>query len=570
MRIVHRLLLANILCLLSTSLVAGQVRYERIAVSGEAAPGADDTFLRFSNPLINASGDVAFQANLSGPTTDVVPHGVWTTSQGVMTAVAVAGVEAPGTGGARFRTPGWPIVLTDEGKTLFYGHLVNGPGVTFDNDYGIWAGSPGDIRLLARKSDPAPGVPPDVNYSLFFANPHSSGLMGFSASLSGDGVDELNGSAAWVGPVDDPAGLEVVARGGDLAAGLDDGARFSSVGTPAVNADGQFALFATATMEGTPTAHSAGIWAATADELHLVAVAAAPAPGAPGRFFDFFSGPRLNNAGQILFAASLTADSDEEYLSDAGIWAGPASSAEIDAVVREGWQASGFETGVIFRGSAPGDEVTYDPFGVPVLGGGGHVAFRATIFGDGVDFDHNDGVWISTPLNSGGEAELMLLAREGDHPPGTPDGTHFHGIFSGDDLLPAFENPSLNASGQIAFEALTTGPLGEFGRGIWVTDRLGRLHLVAHTGDDFLVAPGDVRQIALVKLHSGGSSEEGILAPLNDAGRLAFAVSFTDGTEAVFVATIVPEPCTAALFLVAMALVRFVIPQRGSRRRAAV
>ena len=146
---------------------------------------------------------------------------------------------------------------------------------------------------------------------------------------------------------------------------------------------------------------------------------------------------------------------------------------------------------------------------------------------------------------------LTSLAREGDHPPGTPDGTRFVGIFFGDDLIPAFERPSLNSAGQVAFKALTTGPLGEYGRGIWATDLSGNLRLIAHTGDDFVVAPGDVPQIELLKLNSGGSSEEGYLSAFNDAGQLAFAVSFTDTSEGVVIASIVPEPSSVALLLVA-------------------
>ena len=135
-------------------------------------------------------------------------------------------------------------------------------------------------------------------------------------------------------------------------------------------------------------------------------------------------------------------------------------------------------------------------------------------------------------------------------------GTRFAGIFTGDDHISAFEHPSLNSAGQVAFEALTTGPLGEFGRGIWATTASGNLRLIAHTGGEIEVAPGDVREIALLKLHAGGSSEEGYLSPFNDRGQLAFAVSFADGSEGIVVASIVPEPSTAVvLFMAACAAI---------------
>jgi hypothetical protein len=249
----------------------------------------------------------------------------------------------------------------------------------------------------------------------------------------------------------------------------------------------------------------------------------------------------------------LESDSDEQRLSDTGIWTGAAVANGIEPVALEWRQAPGFESGVVFRGSAPGDVVSYSAFGNPVLSGNRHVAFAATVFGSGVDFDHNDGVWVSDPASASG-GNLALVAREGDHPPGTPAGTRFAGIFTGDDLIPAFEHPSVNSAGQIAFEGLTTGPLGEFGRGIWATDKLGNLRLIAHSGTEFEVAPGDFREIALLKLHAGGSSEEGYLSPFNDSGQLAFAVSFADGSEGVVVASIVPELSTIAMSLVAVCI----------------
>jgi hypothetical protein len=63
----------------------------------------------------------------------------------------------------------------------------------------------------------------------------------------------------------------------------------------------------------------------------------------------------------------------------------------------------------------------------------------------------------------------------------------------------------------------------------------------------FEVARGDVRVIDLLKLNAGGSSGDGQLAGLNDAGRLAFAAKFVDGSEGVFIATVVPEPGTIVL-----------------------
>ena len=62
MRFVDRAFLLIALITVFPSPVTGQVTYRYIALSNEPAPGADAVFLRFSNPVINAVGNVAFQA----------------------------------------------------------------------------------------------------------------------------------------------------------------------------------------------------------------------------------------------------------------------------------------------------------------------------------------------------------------------------------------------------------------------------------------------------------------------------------------------------------------------------
>jgi hypothetical protein len=534
-----------------SSFVSAQVTNRVVALSGDIAPGTNERFDTFANPVINATGDVAFQANITGNVIDVVPHGLWAGSQSTLRPLVIAGQTAPDTEGSRFQMPGWPLVLTSDGEGIFYGNLVHENGVSSENDYGIWAFNSGGTQLVARRSDPAPGLPADVSYSLLFANPHTSGLMGFSSSLAGPGIDASNNTAAWLGPTGPSSSLRLIARAGDTAPGLPVGSQFTGIGTPWVNARGHFVLPATAATSNPTAAQVQGIWAEATEQFHLVVAGQTPAPGTSGRNFGFFGELRLNNAGNVVFAATLQSVSDEERLSDTGIWSAALNTSVVLPVAIEGQQAPGFGAGVVFRGSAPGEEPFYDAFGQPVLGGNGSVAFAATVFGNGTDFDHNDGIWISEPVSALGPPNLTLLAREGDQPPGTPDGTRFMGLNFGDDLIPAFERPLINGAGHVAFEALTTGPLGEMGRGIWATDAAGALLLVAHTGDDFTIAPGDVRTIDVLKLHAGGSSDDGYLSALNDRGELAFAVLFADGSEAVVVATVVPEPATLWYLVVA-------------------
>jgi hypothetical protein len=529
------------LCAVAALLVPWPVAHAAmsiVALSGEQAPGPGVAFTRFSSPILNAEGIVAFQAALDAPSTDVFPHGIWVGAPHSLRALAVAGDDAAGVTVARYRTVGTPHILTSDGASLFYGNLVQEGGVTFDNDYGIWTGAPHDVRLFARKQDQAPQLPDDVGYSLFDAHPHASGRIGLSASLEGPNVDLSNGAAAWIGELASPQSLRLVARAGDPAPGLPPDWRFAGVGTPAPYATGNFALFATAT-SADPVAQQPGLWTGDSDELRLLAFAGDVAPGTASREFEDFGPPRLNNAGRLAFDGRLKSTTDEQRLNDAGIWAVGAVGDPLELIVAEGQQAPGFAPGVVFRGSAPGDAVVYNPFGDVVLGGGGQVAFRGTVFGVGLDFDHNDGVWRADPFDN--QSGLSIVAREGDHPPGTSPGTRFAGTFTGEDLLSAFEQPLINAEGQLAFEARTIDAAGDIGRGIWATDAAGNLHLIAHTGQSVEAAPGDLRVITTLKLQAGGSSEDGFFSAFNDAGQLAFAMSFADNSEAVVLATVVPE-----------------------------
>lgn len=83
-----------------------------------------------------------------------------------------------------------------------------------------------------------------------------------------------------------------------------------------------------------------------------------------------------------------------------------------------------------------------------------------------------------------------------------------------------------------------TDESGHLGRGIWATDRNGDLQLVAHTGMYLEPTPNLGGTIASLRMHAGGSSDNGYLAALNDAGLIAFSVEFSHGAEAVIVASL--------------------------------
>lgn len=138
------------------------------------------------------------------------------------------------------------------------------------------------------------------------------------------------------------------------------------------------------------------------------------------------------------------------------------------------------------------------------------------------------------------------MARTGTQAPGTPTGVNFSTINS---------IPSLNSSGQIAFQArLGGGGVGSSNNlGIWATDRNGVLHLIARTGDKLEIAPGDFPTISNLDLIANTDNGDGGPSGFNNLGQLAFWASFNGSTSGVFVSNVVAIPEPSSLLLTALA-----------------
>lgn len=111
----------------------------------------------------------------------------------------------------------------------------------------------------------------------------------------------------------------------------------------------------------------------------------------------------------------------------------------------------------------PEIDVTFDgSFSAPVIDATGAATFRATVGGVG---SLGLGVWRETA------AGLELIARSGQGAPGNPDGVNFVGL----------DNPLYNVEGEVAFRASTTQVISGIpinGVGVW-SDVGGDLELVA-------------------------------------------------------------------------------------------
>ena len=420
--------------------------------------------------------------------------------------VALTGEAAPGTTGTFLRL-GFTTSLSDTGETAFRAFLT-GPGISGANSQAVYSGSGSSLGLVARRGDVAPGT--TATFDEFSSDPrlNANGETAFVAALRGTGADFSNNQAVFA---ETGGGLGLVARKGDPAPGTT--TTFNSFQTPRLNANGQTAFVG---FLNSSRANSQAIFSGSGGNLGLVARTGNPAPGTTATFGSFGLGnPSLNANGQTAFRALLTG-SGVTSENNEGIFAETASGLRL--VARTG-------------DPVPGMTGSFSRLGNPSLNADGETAFRANLTGPGVTSENNEGIFAETASG------LRLVARTGEAAPGT------------DAVFASFGEPSVNASGQTAFDAFLTGT-GVTGANNWgiFAETGDGLRLVVREGDLFDVGGGDFRTIGALSFAGA----------FNDAGGIAFFARFTDGTSGIFTAAlsdspaVVPVPAALPLFATAL------------------
>jgi hypothetical protein len=121
-----------------------------VAISGSAAPaGGNYSVSGFGNLELNAAGKVAFTASLTGGSST---RGLFVGTPGqTLQTIALHGSTAPNAGGATYSAIGNPA-LNASGQVAFTSSLT-GTGVNFSNNFGLYAGSPGNVVQIVRTGD---------------------------------------------------------------------------------------------------------------------------------------------------------------------------------------------------------------------------------------------------------------------------------------------------------------------------------------------------------------------------------------------------------------------------------
>src|SRR6185312_3515360 len=201
-----------------------------IVIDGSPAPVLPGSILSgIGNPTVNRSGIISFSASYYPTSSDTtLSSALWVGDAADPTPRYFSGSVAPGTGGLTFASFN-DVDLNNAGKVAFSGYVS---GASPSASYGYWSDAGGSLQLVARQGDPAVGMP-GVTYSLLDRfNISTSGRVEFTATTLGTGG--ANHYGIWAGL---PGGMELVAADGTPAPGLP-GATFTSFSAADLNSSG--------------------------------------------------------------------------------------------------------------------------------------------------------------------------------------------------------------------------------------------------------------------------------------------------------------------------------------------
>jgi hypothetical protein len=349
------------------------------------------------------------------------------------------------------------------------------------------------FRTVALSGTPVPGI---ANATFAFLGGggfdlNNAGQVGIRGFYRVPGAS--NGTGVWS---EQNGALQLEAAYGHPALGS---ATFASPLSIRMDGSGNAAFHS---LIGSNSNFNGSLWARRNGSLQPIAVEGSQAPDTPlGTTFnrdqfdqygqDLFRGFAYNRQGKVAFYSRLKG-TDVRTSNDTGVWAD--SDDSLSLVAREGDQAPGAPVGLNFFGFYP-----------PVMNDPGDIAFIGTLETgtNRIDTDYYQGIW------RGRAGAMELLARTGEHAPGTPANQKF---------VTFREGMSLNDAGQVAFVA-NLGPVGIIDinnySGIWRIGN-GPSELIARRGAR---APGTPADVVF-----GGAP--GFHPPsINGSGEIAFMAS---------------------------------------------
>jgi hypothetical protein len=497
-----------------------KVIYEPIVLTGDPLPAPlAGTFNSFPyHSVINDANRIVFLGSSRGPHS---PPGVFLSDGNTVSHVAHSEQPAPGFAEGVV-IQGVDInyhIANSQGQVVFESTLagpdIDGTGDDDSNAFANWFWSGTELQPIAQYQTPAPGT--DALFRTFGRTTlNDLGHVAFAGDLVGDSVGPGNDTAFWYGPPED---VRVLAREGSPAPGGITYGDMTGFDYPMLTPKGLVAFMTDVAGGGR------AVFAGKADDLQLIAKTGDPVGDEVvtyGHIAGHGTPPRLNEKGEVIFVS---------FFSDGSRGLVIGSDDDATIVARTGENAPGL------------GEAKFDFFFDYGINDRGEIAFRAETRG-------KDATEVGSAIYAGRPDRLELIAADGLPAPGV----------EGDVRFWYFHDPVINRDGQVAFFATLTGPdsRGLDDYGLFATGHSGELRLIARYGDQFEVAPGDVRTIEALS-HAGVHGTH--IVTFNETSDLSMLIRFTDGSEGIFTARVLPEP-GAVLWFSALALAALRRPRR--------
>lgn len=509
---------------------AAPPQFVTIAKTDDPAPDLPGrTFRAFGAPVLNNAGHMAFVGSLNwiafelNTTND---DGIWVGRPGAFRLAAREADPVPGLSGVVYQS--FTALRLDEDGNIAFAARLKGAEVSIDNDTTLLAGIPGDIRVIAREGDSAPGLEPGVKFGdLGLLNTLNfvigrPGEVAFLCPLTGN-VGFTNNQAVWRGPWDS---VRAIAREGGATSHPDARLLFSGLvfESIALNPAGLLCFSASVKTNGTGFPNDC-LWMGTDQGLELAGQGGwLPSP-LSGAVFTDFNAAAVNSHTQFCFVGTIRTG---QFTNDSAIVVGPLTNLVIAA--RENMPAPGMPPDVRFNDLALVN---------PILSDGGHVAFPATVNGPGIGSTNHTAIWAGLP------DALRMVCRRGDPAPGLPAGVVFSTAFAG-----TFDLAGINRQGHIAFISHIEGPGVETDsdQALWA-GQPGFESLLIRRADILNLGDGKARKVFTFDMVdqkgelqvSGG--QDGRSRSLNDRSEYAFHVTFVAGQgEAILFVPSVLDP----------------------------
>jgi len=498
---------------------------QALAVTGGVAPipgVSNATYSSFSS-YASVGSNSLFEAFVSNSSTYSAYADFCVDSNRVVSPLLVRGQLAPDAGGATFASGNVPTALP--GGLVTFVPTLTGTGVNSNNFKGIYVGTPGNLHMLVRAGDPAPGAPGQTFsvYSMHNVRVSRSGDVAFDVQLSTAPASTAFGAWSTVG------GLHEVAR--QLDPSPISGVTFGNlVGDPVVGNAGA-AVITTLAGTGVTTDNDVAAFSDAGGTLHTVYREGDAAPGVPAYVYANITTSNvmsMNSGGQLAFASFLTR-ADKQPGVNYGLFLEQPGQG-VHKLVVSGQAAPG--TGGTFS--------QYSSIYNPEINESGQVVFRTVVTG-GTSAD------VIYRVNADGTGLLPMFV----------DNVAAPGIGSGVTYT-SFNDDYFNNRGQVA----TIASLSNFKHGLFATRADGTQALIAYEGQTLEILPGVFKTINMLSWPGSAGTMDSLPTLLDDDGRITFAASFTDSTSAILTSDTVFSPEPGALALLALGGLALVVRRR--------